>query len=145
MRTSNVDCNFTPREKGVPLNSILNIGSLSKWDQFSSLRALRAFFLLLLFGNIGFLALVSISVLRRRIPELVKFSILNNCQILNYISIWTWALLYCEVGSVSVLESLVSPNNVVSPGGLNALLNKMHLLFSLSRIFLSHSKPTVPF
>ena len=83
MRTSIVGSNFTPREKGVPLNSILNIGSLSKWDQFPSLRAFRAFFLLFLFGNIDFLALVSISVLRRRIPdissilnpELVKFSI----------------------------------------------------------------------
>ena len=86
MRTSNVGCNFTPREKGVPLNSILNIGSLSKWDQFPSLRALRAFFLsfFLLFGNMGFLALVPISVLRRRIsdinsilnPEPVKISII---------------------------------------------------------------------
>ena len=74
--------------------------------------------------------------------QILNLEQLSNSQL--YI-IWTWALLYCEVGWVSVLESLVSPDNVVSPGGLNALLNKMHLLFSLSRIFLSHSKPTVPF
>ena len=140
MRTSNVGCNFTPREKGVPLNSILNIGSLSKWDQFPSLGALRASFPSFFsssFWQHGF-PCVGTNIGPQETGFWYHFYSQSwTCQILNYISILAWALLYCEVGSVSVPESLVGPNNVVGPGGLNAFSTKCTSFFSQSYISLT--------